>query len=105
MPIPKAITRALKNDTTLSNRIFFFVTGVFFSAIFFLIMLKFLGTWGVYLALAMSICLNVWLKKHRKQKMMTNAFNNGLITFNIIVTIAAVVILIVFFGAIQTLLS
>jgi len=105
MPIPKVLERALKSDETLFNRIIFFICGLFFSAIFFLVMLKFLGTWGVYSALAVSGTLNIWLKSHRKQKRLTNSFNNGLITFNIIVIVAALFIFIVFFGALQNLLN
>ncbi len=105
MPIPKILERAVKSDTTLTNRIIFFLCGIFFSAIFFLTMLKLLGTNGVYLALAISVALNVWLKKNRKDKMLTNSFNNGLITFNILSVSLALIIFIVFFGAIQNLLN
>jgi hypothetical protein len=97
--------RALKSDATLANRITFFLSGVFISAILFLTALKVMGNNGVFLALLVSVCLNVWLKKHRKTRIYTNSFNNGMITFNFLLVIGTVVIFVVFFGALQNLLN
>lgn len=105
MPIQKIVQRAVHSSETLTNRIIFFVAGLLLSAIFFGLMLKTLGTWGIYLALGASGVLNYWLKKHRRTNIYKNAFNNGLITFNIILIVGTLLIFIVFFGALQNLLN
>lgn len=109
MPIQKIVKRAFENSPTLSNRVIFFLTGIFLSAIFFLILLKFLGTFGVFLALGISIGMNIWLKKkHRqtqKERIYTNSFNNGLITFNVIIVSVTIIIFVLFYGAAQNLLN
>lgn len=105
MPIQKIVQRAIHSSETLTNRIIFFVAGLLLSIIFFALMLKFFGTWGLYLYLACSGMFNYWLKKHRRQNIYKNAFNNGLITFNIILVIGTLLIFIVFFGALQNLLN
>ena len=105
MPIQKIIQRAIHSSETLTNRIIFFVTGLIISTMFFALMLKVLGIWGVYLALAGSLSLNYWMKKYRRQNIYKNAFNNGLITFNILLIVISLIVYIVFFGAIQNLLN
>lgn len=105
MPIQKIIRRALHSSETLGNRIIFFLAGLFLSAIFFLLMLKALGSWGIYIALATSFTLNYWLKKHRRHKIYLNALNNGLLTFNVLTALILILLLIVFYGAAQNLLN
>jgi hypothetical protein len=68
-------------------------------------MLKALGSWGIYIALAASFTLNYWLKKHRRNKIYLNALNNGLLTFNVLTALILILLMIVFYGAAQNLLN
>jgi len=105
MPIQKIVQRALHSSETLGNRIIFFLAGLFLSAIFFLLMLKSLGSWGIYIALGASFTLNYWLKKNRRAKIYLNSLNNGLLTFNVFTVIVLILIMVVFYGAAQNLLN
>jgi hypothetical protein len=105
-PKPTSILKRFYSQTDrFFTRLMIFTTGIFLSAIFFLFMLKTLGSWGIYLALGTSIILNIWLKKNRPKDFLLNSLNNGLITFNIITIISGLAIMIVFFGAAQSALN
>lgn len=105
MPIQKVIQRALHGSENVTNRVIVFVVAIFLSAIVFLIMLQTIGAWGIFLSLAASAVLNTWLKKHHRNHLYINTFNNGLITFNLLLVISAIAIFILFFSVVQNALN
>ncbi len=107
LPRPKnnIVSRYFHGTEQLFNKIVTFISAIFLSAIFFLFLVKLLNSWGIYLGLALSVALNVYLKKRYKKDHFYNIFNNGLITFNIITTVTLIVILVVFFSAVQNALN
>jgi hypothetical protein len=99
------ISRINSQTDRLFNRVIIFVSGIFASAIFFLFSLKIFGMWGIYLALGSSAALNIYLKKKYPKDFLLNTLNNGLITFNILTVICGIIILVLFFGAVQNALN
>lgn len=97
------ITRALHGTDNFFNKLIVFISGLFVSAIFFLILLKLLNAWGIYLGLGLSAAINLKLKQKHRARPYLNTFNNALITFNII-TIILLISLVIGFGAIQNIL-
>ncbi|MCC6643405.1 hypothetical protein IT411_01530 [Candidatus Peregrinibacteria bacterium] len=87
------------------NNIIAFFTGLLFTAIFFLILLKLLLMYGVYLGLGLSFFFSFWLKRRYHNQPLVIAFANGILTLDIITLIAGVIIMIVFFSAVQNLLN
>lgn len=87
------------------NNFFAYFTGLLFTAIFFLIMLKFLLIWGIYLGLGLSLFASFWLKRRYPKQQTVLSFANGILTLDIITIITSIVLFIVFFSAIQNLLS
>ena len=99
------VARALHGTDKLFNKIICLISGIFLSAIFFLIMMKFLNSWGIYLGLSASIALNIWLKRKYKKVTLLNAFNNGVIIFNVITSIILVVVAVLFLTTVQNALN
>jgi len=92
--------------SNLLNKIMAFFTGLFLSAIFFFLILKLIGTWGILLALIIGYAVNFLLfKKYRKTGSNWCFLNYGLFSFNIITSIAGIVAYVVFYSAMQNLLN
>lgn len=87
------------------NNFFAYFTGLLFTTIFFLILLKLLMVWGIYLGLAASFFASFWLKRRYPKQQTVLSFANGILTLDIITIIISVVLFIVFFSAIQNLLN
>jgi hypothetical protein len=93
------------NPSKLLNQIIGFFMGLFVSAIFFFLILKLLGGWGIFVALLIGFAVNYWLKQKFSQHYLLKIFNIGLFTFNIITTVTGLVAYVVFYSAMQNLLS
>lgn len=98
-------TRLYSQTDRLTTKIGIFTSGLLLSAIFYLFMLKLWHNWGLYLALALSGSLNIWLKLKHRKAFFLNTLNNGLITFNIITVLCSLIIVILLIGAGQSALN
>lgn len=87
------------------DNFFAYFTGILFTAIFFLMLLKLLMVWGIYLGLATSFFASFWLKRRYPKQQTVLSFANGILTLDIITIIFSVVLFVVFFSSIQNLLN
>lgn len=98
----------------LLNKIFFITTGIFLGAVYLLLWMKLLSLPGVVIGLATSLALSLFLRHHlaapspqtrSKSQQILHQLNFGLLAFSIFMTIASIIIYIVFYSALQGLIS
>ncbi|MGL5830709.1 MAG: hypothetical protein ACRCZE_01010 [Candidatus Altimarinota bacterium] len=98
----------------LLNKIFFITTGIFLGAVYLLLWMKLLSLPGVVIGLATSLALSLFLKKHlaspspqtrSKSHLILQQLNFGLLAFSIFMSIASIIVYIVFYSALQGLIS
>ena len=84
--------KIIKSTENLLNKIVAFFSGLFITAIIFLMILKVFNGLGVFIALIIGFSLNFLLKKISSKQPLINSFNNGILTFNIITTVIGLIV-------------
>jgi hypothetical protein len=101
----------------LLNKIFFTTTGIFLGAVYLLIWMKLLSLTGVIIGLLTLLALSFGLKKHLatpshpptgsalKRLEMFRHLNLGLMIFSVLMSVTSIIVYIVFYSAVQGLIS